>query len=347
MPLHNFRVFPLLCALLVAAAGAAQDETPEEAFQRDVIKAGIMHLPGVEAVAFDLDEDDSYLVVYVNQNALRTFTAAMRDALAPLVSQYKIKRFLAERPVLEFHALQAGPAQMGTSTSNDEGCGAGTLGIVAIDDNNVQGYITNAHVAAARGRRQCVNGTEKDQVAPARRDFHDCRSTTKIGELVAATRIPVDGVTPGNVDGAFVAEVAGQIDPKNACNLCTASLSIVKPDTTKGMEVRTCGRGNATATTGTVRDETALAWVRYPCGLRALFQSQILVEGATFARPGYSGAVAYGFKSGSLDGVVGLVFASDLRAGLTLMNPMQTVLDELTVLNNAVKITIDEDRHCK
>lgn len=353
MRLMNPRFFAFFCVLVIAAAAAAQDRlSPEVQFQRDLVKEGLMHLPGIEAVAFNLDQDDPYVVLYVNESALRgvgprTFSLeTLRGIFAAFVNKYGIKVVRLERAV-EFHALQA---KMGTSTSNDAGCGIGTLGIVAIDANNVRGYLTAAHVAAARGRLLCVNGTEKDQLAPARGDSHHCTTTTQIGELVAAPRIPVRGVKPGTVDAAFVKEIPGQIDPVNACGLCPSDLSIPDPKTIKGMEVRTCGRPGTATTSGTVIEPQALAWVTYPCGVRALFESQILVEKTTtplFAQPGYSGAVAYGTKSGNVHGVVGLIFASDLSVGRTLLNPMQTVLNELTKENKGVAVRIDAARHCR
>lgn len=341
---RTLQVLPFICVLLLPASMMAQDESRALQFQNDLIRQGLMHLPGVEAVAFDVDTADSYIVLYVNQSAARGFQAErLRNAFRDLMDKYKIKRLTEER-ILEFRALQASPAQMGTSTSNDAGCGAGTLGIAAKDVvNNVTGYITNAHVAAAKGRRLCVNGNETTQVAPARRDHHDCRSTTPIGTLVyPPPQIHTDGVTPSDVDAAFVAEIAGRVSSINACGLCPDDFSIIDPKTAAdaAMEVRTCGRGNTTPTTGNVKEATVLAWVRYPCGLRALFRNQILVTGATFTRPGYSGAVAYGTQAGNPKGVLGLIFASDLSAGLTLLNPMQTVLKEL-------KVEIDTSRPCK
>lgn len=353
------RIFPFICVLLFSIAASAQDElTREERFQRDLIARGLMAITGVEAVAFDLEGEDSYVRVYLNESKLQASNAGMatlnrvtlRTRFTDLMAAYDIKTY-AEESIVEFSALQA---QIGTSTSNDTGCGAGTLGIVAIDANSVKGYLTNSHVAAARGRSLCVNGTEKDQVAPARLDSPHCHSTTKIGDLAAATHIEVKKLKPGaevttKADAAFVAEIAGQIDPKNACNLCTDKLSIVAA--TASMELLTCGRRNTTATKGRVKDPKVLAWVRFPCGVRALFESQILVEDADanypFTRPGYSGAVAYRTISGQLDGVVGLIFARDRSVGLTLMNPMQTALDELKAANNNVEVKIDTARHCR
>lgn len=57
--------------------------------------------------------------------------------------------------------------------------------------------------------------------------------------------------------------------------------------------------------------------------------------------------MAYRTISGQLDGVVGLIFARDRSMGLTLMNPMQTALDELKAANNNVEVKIDTARHCR
>lgn len=347
-------LFPaFICVLIVATSTVAQDASPEANFQNDLVKSRLMELPGFEAVAVNFDGPEPYVIVYLSRAALpaapQTFTAqAIQGVFVNLLNRYGIKDVRVEQAI-QFHAVQA---KMGNSTSNDAGCGIGTLGIVLIDANDVRGYLTNAHVAAANGRLLCVNGTEKDQLWPARGDSHTCNTTRKIGELVAKTRIPVGKTTAAMVDGAFVKEISGEISPENACNLCPSDLSIVAPKDAKGMGVHACGRNNTTATKGTVIEDEVTAWVSYPCGGRALFTRQILVEhkkdDPVFAPPGYSGAVAYGTDAGgNVAGIVGLIFAADLSERRTLMNPMKTVLDELTALNNGVKITIDEDRHCK
>lgn len=353
----QLRPFLLTGALVLARLANAQNAERERAnaLQEALIAKGVMHVPGVEAVGFKLSDsrvgavDDSYMVVYLNRDKVldqgrRLQPAEIDMLLAPflkIASDFGISsRRVGPEFIQRFVALQA---KMGTSTSNDAGCFAGTLGIVAKQKTTgVAGYITNAHVAAASARRLCPNGIEREQLAPGRADDPHCMKTTTIGKWVTATHIPVNGKTAAEVDGAFVAEVAGTVDAKNACGLCPTDFSSVNAEVAKntGMEILTCGRRATPMTTkGTVKDPVAVLWARYACGIRALFKNQIIVEG-DFSDRGYSGAVAYGSNAGKATGVLGLIFAADLNSKLTAVNPMDLVLAQLGV-------DIDTGRACK
>jgi hypothetical protein len=218
-------------------------------------------------------------------------------------------------------------ARMGTSTSAQDTCTAGTLGMPVHDRKNpsLTGYITCNHVVTRNG---CAKGALQYQVAPASATQSTCPGApdTIIGEWVRSSDVETKA-PPFLADAAFVHTTGPQpMDPANRCGLCASSTTPTDPGALKnGDHVMKCGWGSG-LTCGRVKGVGCAVKVQY-CVLCnfTTFVDQILVEGP-FAQRGDSGSVVY-TEDGHL---VGLLFASDER-NFTFVNPMQTVLDQLEV----------------
>jgi hypothetical protein len=229
-----------------------------------------------------------------------------------------------------FHALAA---KMGASTSSGgtKACYAGTLGMAATDNaSGTPGYITNNHVAAARGPDLCPNGKNFDEYSPASGDSDQCMPGTKIGRLrQRLIKIKASSGAENEIDAAFVEAAGDGVVKENVCGLCVAKKDIVPA--VRDMIVERCARSS--------KDVVEYAKVAaYNCAIKVryescvpgevLFVDQIAVEDASgkFARDGDSGAVAVE-KDG---GIVGLLFAGDGQT-FGFLNPMQKVVKQLKV----------------
>jgi hypothetical protein len=211
--------------------------------------------------------------------------------------------------------------KMGTSTSNDLECGAGTLGIAATDNQSKKsGYITCRHVAQAKNG--CYQGEGFVQYAPATCDSPKCSAQTQIGQIVRVA--PLAPRSMNVADAAFVESKL--IDPENDCGLCATSTTPADPTTLEGETIMKCGRSTR-LTCGVVTSGNCVVKIPYSAACKDLWYiNQIVVETRQFSVVGDSGAVAY-----TSAGVpVGLVFAGDGET-ITFLNPLNAVLNELDV----------------
>jgi hypothetical protein len=153
-------------------------------------------------------------------------------------------------PVGPFKALTG---LMGTSTSNGNGCFAGTLGLRVFDGNNPghAGYVTNNHVAAM-GTNQCVNTASigTPEYSPGTGD-NNCQNGTEIGKLSRFVAISFAPSAFNRVDAAFVENSGDGPDERTDCGLCFPPTTPITPLNALGTTVRKCGR-TTHLTSGTV-----------------------------------------------------------------------------------------------
>ncbi|HEX9867434.1 MAG TPA: hypothetical protein VGC99_02375, partial [Candidatus Tectomicrobia bacterium] len=155
-------------------------------------EAQFFSMPGIIGLGIGLADrgDELALHVYLNVGV----PGASHGAIPQQVNGVPVQIVESD----EFTARDAGPAHrlqynlpvpMGVSTSNDNGCFAGTLGARVFRKGNSSrvGYITNNHVAAAGGANLCPNSAifGEDQFQRSRLD-NNCSLTglKKIGDLI-------------------------------------------------------------------------------------------------------------------------------------------------------------------
>ena len=117
-------------------------------------EAQLLSVPGVIGVGIGLTErgDELALHVYLNVNAAGASPAAIAQQADGVPVRLMESDTFEARDAGDAHMLQYNlPVPMGVSTSNDNGCSAGTLGdrVFRQGNSNRLGYITNNHVASA------------------------------------------------------------------------------------------------------------------------------------------------------------------------------------------------------
>jgi hypothetical protein len=227
--------------------------------------------------------------------------------------------------VIPVGPIKALTGLMGTSTSNGNSCLFGTLGLRVVDGNNPghAGYITNNHVATI-GTNQCLNTASigTPQYSPDK-----CNNGTEIGKLSRFIPISLAPNVFNRVDAAFVENSGAGPDERTDCGLCFPPRTPITPLNALGTTVRKCG-SKTHLTSGTVITINFTVSVGYDnCGVGA-FNQQIVVQSTSglFSDHGDSGSAVYG-----TNGIVGLLFAGDSVARITVVNPIADVFSQLNV----------------
>ncbi len=215
------------------------------------------------------------------------------------------------------------PVPGGVTTSNNQGCFAGTRGFLAYKGagtTNV-GYITNNHVAVAGGSKLCPNTAPLGtlQFQPGEFD-NNCTTigATNIGSLNSF--VPLVKGANNTVDAAFVASDTSLI---SSTILDIGTPATTPKDPTLKLQVKKSGRTTG-LTTGTVSTINATVLVSYGAGCGThKFVGQFIVTPGSFSAAGDSGSPVV--DSGS--NPVGLLFAGSSTS--TICNPIKTVLSAL------------------
>ncbi|MDA2920943.1 hypothetical protein MYX76_15865 [Desulfobacterota bacterium AH_259_B03_O07] len=173
-------------------------------------EADIMALPGVIGIGIGSREEGGVeFVVLVDKDAPMPDLPSNLEGI-PIVAE-KISKIVIHNGGVGcdpcHNEILPMPVLMGTSTSTDQACFAGTTGFKACDPVSGKiGYVTNNHVGSASGPSLCENGpTGLIEVHPGTVDsipFCALSGTMTIGTL--SKMVPINFAGPNLVDAAFV-----------------------------------------------------------------------------------------------------------------------------------------------
>ncbi len=294
----------------IAHAAGIQDRNEERLFG----------IAAAQGIGIGLEGGEVVFHVFVNSKANRS------DDVPTNLEGVRIVRvetddFLAQFDNGPNHRTQlAGPIPAGVSTSNDNGCFAGTRGFLAFKAGQV-GYITNNHVAAAGGANLCPGSASLGEPQYHLGTFdNNCTTvgTIQIGTLNSF--IAFKGGRKNKVDAAFVASNTSLISA-TILDIGSPTSNAVNP--ALGMTVRKSGRTTG-FTTGTISTINATVRVGYGAGCGTYtFTGQFVVTPGGFSAGGDSGSPVV--DSGN--NPVGLLFAGSSSS--TICNPIKVVLTEL------------------
>ena len=298
-------------------------------------EAQLLSVPGVIGVGIGLTErgDELALHVYLNVNAAGASPAAIAQQADGVPVRLMESDTFEARDAGDAHMLQYNlPVPMGVSTSNDNGCSAGTLGarVFRQGNSNRVGYITNNHVAAAGGASLCPNSAifGEDQFQRGRFD-NNCglAGPKKIGDLIQFIPIVFGAKFENTVDAAFVMSSRNLVK-KTIRDIGNPSASILEP--ALNMPVQKSGRTTG-RTFGTITTINATVNVDYsPCGT-AKFVNQIFISPGNFSAGGDSGSLILHRTlkdSSNRYRPVGLLFAGS--STITVANRISDVLGALS-----------------
>jgi hypothetical protein len=292
-------------------------------------------IPGVIGVGTGLSErgDELALHVYLNLNAPGASHAAIPQQADDVPVRLLESDEIIARDAGPAHRLQYNfPVPMGVSTSNDNGCFAGTLGVRAFRKGNSSrvGYITNNHVAAAGGANLCPNSAVfgEDQFQRGRGD-NNCSLTglKKVGDLIQFVPIVFGGAFENTVDAAFVLSSRNLVN-KTILDIGNPSAAILEPALNMPVQksARTTGQ-----TFGTITTINATVTVGYGACGSAKFINQMLITPGSFSSAGDSGSLILHRTlkdSSNRFRPVGLLFAGS--STLTVGNRISDVLGALS-----------------
>ena len=294
----------------IAQAAAIQERNEERVFGASAVRG----------IGLGLDGSEVVFHVFVNSKANRP------DDVPANLEGVRVVRLETDDFVARFdngpnHRTQlTAPVPAGVSTSNDNGCFAGTRGFLAFKGGQV-GYITNNHVAAAGGANLCPGSASIGEPQYHLGTFdNNCTTvgTIQIGTLNSF--IAFKGGRKNKVDAAFVASNTSLISA-TILDIGTPTSNAVNP--TLGMTVRKSGRTTG-FTSGTISTINATVRVSYGAGCGTYtFTGQFVVTPGSFSAGGDSGSPVV--DSGN--NPVGLLFAGSSSS--TICNPIKVVLTEL------------------
>jgi hypothetical protein len=305
-------------------------------------EARLFRRPGVVGVGIGLTEreDELALHVYLNVNAPSASSAVIPwEADGVPIRVIETDEFVAlDGPPGNNHKQQFNvPVPMGVSTSNDNGCFVGTLGVRVTRKGSPSrvGYITNNHVAAAGGANLCPNSAafSEDQFQRGRLD-NGCSPAglRKVGDLIQFVPIVFGGAFENTVDAAFVLSSRNLVS-KNILDIGNPSPSTLEP--TLNMPVQKSGRTTG-LTFGTITTLNATVNVSYGsggiCG-RAKFANQMVIAPGGFSAGGDSGSLVLHQTlrdSSNRFRPVGLLFAGSSTT--TLANRINDVLGAVSAV---------------
>jgi hypothetical protein len=300
----------------------------------------LFKIPGVAAVGIGATGTggDVGIHVYLDESNPRASTTTIPwrvNGVAVRVLQTDQIRALDGPPGNNHRQNFALPVPMGTSTGNNNGNFAGTLGyrVFRIGQSSNVGYITNNHVAAANGANLCplqVNPQRLptfgvDQCQPGRLDASGSCTPPAIGDLVQAVPIIMGGSFENTVDAAFVQSSRASVN-KTILDMGDPSPTIIEPAI--GASVRKSGRTTG-LTTGTIITINTTVNIGYgSCG-SAKFVGQIIITPAGFSAAGDSGSpiLRNVMDSTGRRRPVGLLFAGS--STVTIANRIGDVLGAL------------------
>lgn len=280
----------------------------------------VLGAAAARGIGIGLDGDEVVFHVFVNSKANRP------DDVPGNLEGVRVVRVETDDFIARFdngpnHRIQlAAPVPAGVSTSNDNGCFAGTRGFLAFKSGQV-GYITNSHVAAAGGANLCPGSATigEPQYHLATYD-NSCTISGVIQIGTLNSFIKFKGGPKNKVDAAFVASSASLISA-SILDIGTPSATAVDP--TLGMTVRKSGRTTG-FTSGTVSTINATIRVSYGSGCGTYtFTGQFVITPGGFSAAGDSGSPIVD----SANNPVGLLFAGSSSS--TIANPIKVVLTEL------------------
>jgi hypothetical protein len=344
-------IFPICLLALSAQSGItfAEDVVIAEgmaitAAQFDAVKAvqkkyetSLLKTPGVVGVGIGLADGSNELALHVffNQNAVGASAAAITASAdgvpVKIIESDEIKAFVGEANRLQYNL----PVPMGVSTSNSNGCYAGTLGVRAhrAGQTSKVGYITNTHVASPGGPNLCPGQAAfgVDQFQRGSLDtVPQCSNTgrKKIGDLVQHVPLVFGGFFENTVDAAFVTTTRTSVkrsilsigNPSNLILPAALNMQVQKSGRTTGLQFGTVSTVNVTAN------------VNYGtnCGI-AKFVNQIAITPGTFSAAGDSGSLILHRTLKDAAGrfrPVGLLFAGNSTT--TFANQIGDVLGALS-----------------
>lgn len=359
----NWRIFmkrlnkisiPICLLALAAQTGTAfaEDIVIAEgmsitATQFDAVKAvqkkyetSLLKTPGVVGVGIGLADGSNELALHVfyNQQVLGASAAAITASAdgvpVKIIESDEIKPFVGEANRLQYPL----PVPMGTSTSNSNGCYAGTLGVRAhrAGQTSKVGYITNTHVASPGGASLCPGQAAfgVDQFQRGSLDtVPQCSNTgrKKIGDLVQHVPLVFGEFFENTVDAAFVTTTRTSVkrsilsigNPSNLILPAALNMQVQKSGRTTGLKFGTVSTINVTLN------------VNYGanCGV-AKFVNQIAISSiapAPFGAPGDSGSLILHRTAKDSAGrfrPVGLLFAGNSTT--TFANQIGDVLGALS-----------------
>lgn len=318
------------------------------AAQFDAVKAvqkkyerSLLKTPGVVGVGIGLadgNNNELALHVFFNQQVVGASAAAITASAdgvpVKIIESDEIKPFVGEANRLQY----ALPVPMGTSTSNSNGCYAGTLGFRAhrAGQTSKVGYITNTHVASPAGANLCPGQAAfgVDQFQRGSLDtVPQCSNLGRkmIGDLVQHVPLVFGGSFENTVDAAFVTTTRAHVrrsildigNPSNSILPAALNMQVQKSGRTTGLKF------------GTVSTINLTLGVNYGanCGV-AKFVNQIAISSiapAPFGAPGDSGSLILHRTARDSAGrfrPVGLLFAGNNTT--TFANQIGDVLGALS-----------------
>jgi hypothetical protein len=300
-------------------------------------EAQFFSFPGVIGLGIGLAEGDKELALhlYLNINAPGASYGAIPQQVDGVPVQIVESDEFIARDAGAAHKLQYNlPVPMGVSTSNDNGCFAGTLGTRVFRKGNSSrvGYITNNHVAAAGGANLCPNSAAfgEDQFQRGRVDTApQCspNGVKKIGDLIQFVPIMFGGAFENTVDAAFVLSSRSLVN-KTILDIGNPSSSILEP--ALNMPVQKSGRTTG-QTFGTITTINATVTVGYGACGSAKFVNQMLITPGSFSAAGDSGSLILHKTSKDSSNrfkPVGLLFAGS--STITVGNRISDVLGALS-----------------
>ena len=259
-------------------------------------EAQLFSLPGVIGVGIGLTERGDGLALHIYLNV--TAPGASHAAIPQQADGVPVRLLESDEVMAQdagpAHMLQYNfPVPMGVSTSNDNGCYAGTLGVRVFRKGNSSrvGYITNNHVAAAGGASLCPNRALFHENQFQRGLVDNICSLTgvkKIGDLIQFVPIVFGGLFENTVDAAFVLGSRTRVN-KTILDIGNPSPSILEP--ALNMPVQKSGRttGRTFGTITTINFTTPVGY-GIGCG-SAKFVNQIVITPGSFSTAGDSGAL--------------------------------------------------------
>ncbi len=271
-------------------------------------------------VGIGLDGGELVFHVFVNSSANRP------DDVPSNLEGVRVVRIETDDFVARYdngpgHRSQlSAPVPAGVSTSNDNGCFAGTRGFLAFKGGQV-GYITNNHVAGAGGSNLCPGAASIGEPQYHLGTYDNNCSVSGVLQIGTLNSFIIFKGGPKNkVDAAFVASSTSLISD--------FILDIGSPTTTAvnpalGMTVRKSGRTTG-LTSGSISTVNATVRVSYGAGCGTYtFTGQFVVSPGGFSAAGDSGSPVVDNSSNP----VGLLFAGSSSS--TICNPIKVVLTEL------------------
>jgi hypothetical protein len=331
----------VVCAQEASVAEGVAIGAAHLRFAREVQRnneAWLFSIPGVIGVGIGLDErgEELALHVHLNRHAHRASAAEVPQHVDGVVVRAMETSEIIAYDAGPQHRLRYNtPVPMGVSTSNDNGCYAGTLGVrvYRIGNSSRVGYITNAHVASLGGASLCPGRAvfSEDQFQPGLLDtVPECSATgaKKIGDLIQHIPIVFGQNFENTVDAAFVLSSRSLVS-KSILDIGNPSPTVLEP--ALGAPVQKSGRTTGKQF-GTITSINMTILVNYGagCGV-AKFINQIGITPGTFSDPGDSGSLILHRTTKDSSGrfrPIGLLFAGSDTT--TFANRIDDVLGALS-----------------